>query len=125
MDPLALVFAECEARAAAPIGATGVNHIGEALGALARAPLRPDMQEIAVVAVAAVAPRVLADATWVGRQLKEDPAAPGLESTFLRSLGELSDLATALSNTDGWPPVNAGLTAYDAGLYRRSAGHPI
>ena len=89
MDPLAILFAECEARAAAPVGVLGVDHIGEALGALASAQTRPEVREVAVAAMAAVAPRVLADAAWVGHQLRDDPAAPGLSLATLAENGYL------------------------------------
>jgi hypothetical protein len=97
-DPLAVLFAEVEARTGAPLAELARDHVGAALDAYLR--VASELEPAARGAMAPLVPRVLRDAALVRDLMRDDPAAPGLEESYYLLLSELSDLAATFASAD-------------------------
>lgn len=91
-DPITEIFAAVFARETAP---AKEGHVQRALDAYCRAPRA--LEGSARGAVAALLPSVLRDAAEARREMRADPAAPGLDETYGALLSELGALAAVLA----------------------------
>jgi len=118
-DPLAVLFAEAEARAGTPLEALAMDHTQAAFDAYCVISARHgEVEPAARGAMALIVPRVLRDAAAAREAMRDDPAAPGLEDAYRYLLRELGDLATVFVTTNAESHRTPDPYDEHAGAYR-------
>jgi len=95
-SPLAILFAEADARVNAPIA----SHTANAAAIYFRLAANPEQEPIARAGLVMMSERVCVDAREFINVLRSDPAQPGLEALYHFLLSELTTLATIYAFTD-------------------------